>query len=181
MNTNPAVVIRDALRGLRYAIRFFNRPVRVHPSSWISADSVLSARGGGSIVIGRNCELHPMSMIMTYGGDIRIGDDCSLNPFTVVYGHGGVRIGNGVRIACHTVIIPANHMMPGDDTLVHRAPVTARGIEIADNVWIGAGARILDGVRIGENAVVGAGSVVTRDVPADATVAGVPARTIRQR
>lgn len=120
-------------------------------------------------------------MLMTYGGDIEIGDDCSINPFTIVYGHGGVRIGKGVRIACHSVIIPANHPTPDDQTALHSAPLTARGIVIGDNVWIGAGARILDGVQIGANAVVGAGSVVTRPVPANSTVAGVPAAVIRQR
>lgn len=118
---------------------------------------------------------------MTYGGDIRIGDNCSVNPFSVVYGHGGVRIGNGVRIAAQTVIIPANHTPANDNQPVHRAPITARGIDIEDNVWIGAGARILDGVRIGRNAAVGAGSVVTKSVVANATVAGVPAHVIRQR
>lgn len=120
-------------------------------------------------------------MLMTYGGDIRIGDNCSVNPFAVVYGHGGVRIGNGVRIATHVVIIPANHTPSSGKQPIRQAPVTARGIDVEDDVWIGAGARILDGVRIGRNAVIGAGSVVTRSVPADATVAGVPARVIRQR
>jgi acetyltransferase-like isoleucine patch superfamily enzyme len=181
MSGHPAVVVRNSLRRLRYAVRYFGTPVRVHPSAWVSAECRLSTRRGGSISIGRNCELHPMAMILTYGGDIRIGDDCSLNPFAVVYGHGGVRIGNGVRIATHAVIIPANHTTPHDGTPLRLAPVSARGIEIGDNVWIGAGARILDGVRIGDNAVVGAGSVVTRDVAAHTTVAGVPARTIRQR
>ena len=104
------------------------------------------------------------------------------NPFSIVYGHGGVKIGNGVRIAAHTVVIPANHTPgrreqgPCDSRLSPRAASS-----IGDNVWIGAGARILDGVQIGANAVVGAGSVVTRSVPAGATVAGVPARVIRQR
>lgn len=120
-------------------------------------------------------------MIMTYGGDICIGDDCSLNPYSIVYGHGGVRIGNGVRIAAHTVIIPANHTAVAEGQILREAPLTARGIQIDDNVWLGAGSRILDGVRIGRNAVVGAGSVVTKPVPADTTVAGVPARVIKQR
>lgn len=173
--------IVQAFRRLRFAIRFLGQPVRIHPSSWISSRSVIRVCGGGSITIGRNCEIHPFAMLMTYGGDIRIGDDCSVNPLSIVYGHGGVRIGNGVRIAAHTVIIPANHTPASCGQPVHLAPMTARGIDIADNVWIGAGARILDGVSIGANAAVGAGSVVTKSVPPSATVAGVPAQVIRQR
>lgn len=166
---------------MTYAVRYLGSAVRVHPSAWISRDSSLRISGGGSIAIGRDCEIHPLSMILTYGGNVSLGDNCSLNPFSIIYGHGGVRIGNGVRIACHAVIIPANHTMSGDETPVYRAPVTARGIRIDDNVWIGAGARILDGVHIGPNVIVGAGSVVTRSVPANVTVAGVPARVIARR
>jgi len=118
-------------------------------------------------------------MILTYGGHIAIGDNCSANPFVIVYGHGGVNIGNGVRIAAHTVIIPANHNAAADGTPLYQSGMSAKGIVIGNDVWIGAGARILDGVRIDNNAVVGAGSVVTRPVPAYATVAGVPARLIR--
>jgi acetyltransferase-like isoleucine patch superfamily enzyme len=120
-------------------------------------------------------------MILTYGGDIAIGDDCSLNPFAIIYGHGGVRIADGVRIAAHTVIIPANHNVADDVTPLHKSGTSAEGIDIGANVWIGSGARILDGVHIGRRAIVGAGSVVTKAVPEGATVVGVPARVIRQR
>jgi acetyltransferase-like isoleucine patch superfamily enzyme len=120
-------------------------------------------------------------MILTYGGDIHIGDNCSLNPFAIVYGHGGVRIGNGVRIAAHTVIVPAMHSDSAEGKALFESGITAHGIEIADNVWLGAGVAILDGVRIGRNSIIGAGSVVTKSVPANTTVAGVPARVIAQR
>ncbi len=120
-------------------------------------------------------------MLLTYGGEIQIGDDCSVNPFAIVYGHGGVKIGNSVRIAAHTVIIPANHNAPTGEVSLHLSGVTGKGIVIEDDVWLGAGCRILDGVRIGRGAIVGAGSVVTRSVEAHTTVAGVPARLIRDR
>ena len=168
-------------RRAHLAIRFLGKSVTVHPSSWLSSRSIVSVRGGGSISIGRNCEIHPFSMLLTYGGDILIGDHCSVNPYTIVYGHGGVRIGNDVRIATHTVIIPANHNVETNDQPLHQSGVTARGIEIEDHVWIGAGSRILDGVRIGRHAVVAAGSVVTRSVAEGSTVGGVPARLIKQR
>jgi acetyltransferase-like isoleucine patch superfamily enzyme len=170
-----------AWRWLRYCISYAGQPISVDPSTSISRRSVLRVIDGGSIRIGRNCTLHDYAMILTYGGDITIGDDCSLNPFAIVYGGGGVRIGNGVRIAAHTVIIPANHRTGTDDVPLHLAGIVATGITIADHVWLGSGSRILDGVQIGRNAVVGAGSVVTRSVPDNTTVAGVPARPIQPR
>jgi acetyltransferase-like isoleucine patch superfamily enzyme len=120
-------------------------------------------------------------MILTYGGDIDIGDNCSLNPFAIVYGHGGVRIGNGVRIAAHSVIVPAMHVNSAEGKALFESGITARGIEIGDNVWLGAGVTVLDGLRIGRNSIIGAGSVVTKSVPDNTTVAGVPARVIAQR
>lgn len=164
-----------------YSIRFFGRAIEIHPSSQVSRRSIIATRGGGSIVIGRNCYIHDYAMILTYGGQIEIGDHCSLNPFAIVYGHGGVRIGRSVRIAAHTVIIPANHNAATDGVPLYQTGVSAVGISIEDNVWLGAGARVLDGVHIGRNAIVGAGSVVTRSVAQDATVAGAPARIIKQR
>jgi acetyltransferase-like isoleucine patch superfamily enzyme len=150
--------------------------IRIHPTSMVSSKAVIRVCGGGSITVGRNCEIHDFAIILTYGGDIVIGDHCSVNPFTVIYGHGGTRIGNGVRIAAHSVIIPANHVAGTSDRPLHASGVTAQGIDIADDVWIGAGVTVLDGVRIGPHSIIGAGSVVTRSVPGNAVAMGVPAR-----
>ncbi len=168
-------------RAIAYWVRFRGRAVKVDPSSRVSWQSVIRTSGGGSISIGKNCEIHAFAMILTYGGDIAIGHNCSVNPFAIVYGHGGVRIGNGVRIAAHSVIIPANHNVPATGTPLYQSGISASGITIGDDVWIGSGARILDGVSVNNHAVVGAGAVVTKSVPAGATVAGVPARVIRER
>lgn len=172
---------RGVARRIEYSARFAGRPIFVHPSSWVSTRSIVSVRDGGSITIGRNCEIHPFSILMTYGGHIVIGDNCSLNPFAIVYGHGGVRIGNGVRIAAHTVIVPANHNPATDAAPLHQSGISSKGITIDDDVWLGAGSRILDGVHIHRQAIVAAGSVVTKSVAENSTVAGVPARVIRQR
>lgn len=178
---NFVLAARATARRVRYFCRFATQDISVHHSSFVSPRARLKCNGGGSITIGKNCEIHDLAMLMTYGGDVTIGDNCSVNPFTIIYGHGGVVIGDGVRIAAHCVVIPANHVVSDDDVPVYLSGVSQLGIEIADNVWIGAGARILDGVKIGRNAVVAAGGVVTKTVPDDTTVGGVPARALTIR
>jgi acetyltransferase-like isoleucine patch superfamily enzyme len=174
-----AMRVLAMLRAIGLSIRFLGRRVSVGRGSWVAASSRVVAAGGGRITIGERCEIHPLAMILAYGGDVKLGDDCSVNPFAVLYGHGGLTIGNRVRIAAQVVIIPANHNPAGDGLGLNESGVNTRGIRIDDDVWIGAGARILDGVHIGQRAIVGAGSVVTRSIEAGATVAGVPARPLK--
>ena len=111
-------------------------------------------------------------------GDLRAGADCSINPYTVIRGR--VAMGDGVRIGAHTSILGFNHSMESG-TPVFRQPLTSKGIEIGDDVWIGSHVVILDGVRVGSHAVLAASAVVTKDVPAGAVVGGNPARFIRWR
>jgi acetyltransferase-like isoleucine patch superfamily enzyme len=152
----------------------------VGPGTLVESSAVLDARGG-EIVIGRNCEVHSDARLLSYGGLISIGDDSSVNPFTILYGHHGLRIGAGVRIAAHCVLIPADHVFERTDVAIATQGTVGHGIVIEDDVWLGAGVRVLDGVTIGRGAVIGAGAVVVHDVPAFEVHAGVPARFIRRR
>ena len=162
-------------------LRFTGQRVYVQRGTRIPWKCTIRPSQGGEVRIGKNCEFHDYSLVLSYGGNVVIGDNCSVNPFVVLYGHGGLKIGKGVRIAAHVVIVPANHI-PGDESKpLYQRGVTAQGIEIGDYAWIGAGARILDGVRIGRHAIIGAGSVVNSDVPDCAVAAGVPARVLSQR
>ena len=110
-----------------------------------------------------------------------MGDHCSVNPYTIIYGHGGLEIGNGVRIAAHCVIIPANHNIDDPSIPIIKSGLTCKGICIGNDVWIGARCVILDGVTIGDGAVIAAGAVVTRNVEPFMIVGGVPAKPIRLR
>jgi len=121
-------------------------------------------------------------MLFAWGGIIEIGDDCSVNPFAILYGSPKkLSIGNYVRIAAHTVIIPANHTYDDPARPIHLQGGMSRGITIEDDVWLGAGVTVLDGVRIGRGSVIGAGSVVTRDIEPYSVAVGVPARRIKRR
>lgn len=142
----------------------------------------ISDHPDGGIDIGSRTYIHMHCVISaTYHGFVRIGCDCSINPGTQIYGAGGVTIGDHVMIAGQSAIVAFSHGQAASGTPMMQQPNTAKGISIKSDVWIGAGAKVLDGVTIGEGAIVGAGSIVLHDVEPRAVVAGVPARFIRYR
>ena len=136
---------------------------------------------GGSISIGARTLIDHGVILRPLGGFVKIGEDCSVNAYCVLYGGGGLTIGNSVRIAAHCVIVPSNHQFADVDRPIREQGLSMKGIVIEDDVWIGAGVKVLDGVTLGRGCVVGAGAVVTKSVPARTVVGGVPARTIATR
>jgi maltose O-acetyltransferase len=112
-----------------------------------------------------------------YGFNIRLGAHAFLNFNCVILDVVEVTIGEGAQIGPAVQIYAADH--PRDPAERRSGLEFGRPVRIRPNAWIGGGAIILPSVTIGEDAVVGAGSVVTRDVPAGATVAGNPGRIRR--
>jgi len=110
---------------------------------------------------------------------IKIGRNCLIGEYSVIRGQGGVQIGDRVYTSPFTQIIAVNHVFDDPHRPFVEQGITADGIVIEDDVWLGAGAIITDGVRVGQGAVVAAGAVVTKDVPAHTVVGGVPARPIK--
>jgi acetyltransferase-like isoleucine patch superfamily enzyme len=135
----------------------------------------------GRIVVGRNTMVGRHVELIPQGGSITIGSDCSLNNYVVMYGAGGITVQDGCRIATGVVIVAFNHGFDDVARPIRSQPITARGVLVESDVWIGARSVVLDGVTIRRGSVVGAGSVVTRDVPEYAVVAGNPARVLRHR
>ncbi len=111
---------------------------------------------------------------------IRIGCDSLIGEYTVIRGQGGVTIGDRVYTSPLVQILAVDHVYKDPSRSFVEQGITAEGIRIEDDVWIGAGAVVTDGVCIGKGAVIGAGAVVTCDVPPHTVVAGVPARVIRE-
>ncbi|MCA9949012.1 MAG: acyltransferase [Anaerolineales bacterium] len=110
---------------------------------------------------------------------IKIGRNCLIGEYSIIRGQGGVEIGDRVFTSPYTQIIAVNHVFDDPERPFSEQGITAAGIIIEDDVWLGAGAIITDGVHVGKGAVVAAGAVVTKDVPAHTVVGGVPARPIK--
>ena len=103
------------------------------------------------------------------------GRDVFINACCHFQDHGGVTLGDGCQIGHNVVFATLNHgLAPEDRHTTYPAPII-----LGRNVWVGSNSTILQGVTIGDNAVVAAGAVVTKDVPADAIVGGVPAKVIK--
>jgi len=109
---------------------------------------------------------------------ISIGDRCAVAEFVHIWGGGRVTIGNDVLIASHVAITSVTHET---EAAIFAESSVKKPVVVEDNVWIGQGAFIRPGVRLGTGCIVGAGAVVTKDVPANWIVAGVPAQKIRER
>ena len=111
-----------------------------------------------------------------YGMNIRLGKGVFINEGCCFQDQGGIEIGDNALIGHQVVLATLNHDLIPE----RRANMIPAPIKIGNNVWIGAHATILAGVTIGDNAVVAAGAVVTRDVPANCVVGGVPAKIIKK-
>lgn len=111
---------------------------------------------------------------------IRIGNDSLIGEYNVLRGQGGITIGDRVYTSPLVQILAVNHVYDDPRRPMVDQGITAEGIVIEDDVWIGSGAIITDGVRIGAGAVVAAGAVVTRHVEPHTVVGGVPAKLIKR-
>lgn len=112
---------------------------------------------------------------INYGKNTKIGKHVFINFDCTFLDLGGITIEDYVMLAPKVSLLTEGHPVSAND----RQTLTAGKIHIKKNAWIGAGATILPGVTIGENAVVAAGAVVSKDVPANTVVGGVPAKTIK--
>ena len=110
---------------------------------------------------------------------ITIGVKSLIGEYNVIRGQGGVTIGDRVYTSPHVQIVAVNHVFDDPQRPFTEQGITAQGIVIEDDVWIGSGAVITDGVRVGKGAVVAAGAVVTSDVAPHTVVGGVPAKLIK--
>ncbi|MDJ1471637.1 acyltransferase [Xanthocytophaga flava] len=144
------------------------------------------------IIIGENTHLRGNLQLFAYGGYLTIGNNCYIGENSYIWSGDRIDIGNNVLISHNVSIIDSNshelnHLerATGYLTIINEGHPKEKGsiltapIKIKDHAWISFNSIILKGVTIGEGAVVAAGSVVTKDVPDYALVAGNPAKIIK--
>lgn len=129
---------------------------------------------------GDNVSVHE-SVWLLWMQHLSLGSNVSIHPLCYIDAQGKVSIGDDVSIAHNVSILSFKHDFSDTTKPIKDAPCVPKEIVIENDVWFGAGARILGGVRIGTGSVIGAGAVVTKDLPPMSIAVGVPARVIKSR
>jgi acetyltransferase-like isoleucine patch superfamily enzyme len=165
-------------------LRFCNR-IKLGKGSYLDQGVYIHACPGG-VEIGEGTYVMHGSVLHVYNfrgmpnSGIWIGKNSLIGEMNVIRGQGGVHIGDRVYTSPLCQIIAVNHIFDDPDRPFTEQGITAEGVWIEDDVWIGSGAVITDGVRIGKGAVVAAGAVVNKDVSPHTVVGGVPAKVIKE-
>lgn len=141
----------------------------------------LQVARGARVEFGRFVWLGDGTKVRCHEGRVEIGAKTVLGQECTISAYKHVRIGEQCVIADRAMFIDFDHGVVEVERPIRSQGIYTRDVEVGSNVWIGYGACILRGVRVGDNSIVGTNSVVTRDVPANAVVAGIPARVIRMR
>jgi acetyltransferase-like isoleucine patch superfamily enzyme len=144
---------------------------------------VLDAKGtrNRGIVVGDGVFLGRGTILSCKDGDIVLGDHTNIGFHSEVFSGSAVTVGRHGLFAAYTYLVGGGHEFERGEVPVLAQGRTSLGIVLGDDVWLGAGAKVLDGVRIGSHVAVGAGAVVTSDLPDGVVAVGVPARVVRRR
>lgn len=144
---------------------------------------VLDAKGenNAGIDIGNGVFLGRGTILSCKDGDIALRDHVNIGFHSEIFSGSRVEVGEHGLFAAYTYLVGGGHDFERAEVPVLEQGRSSRGITLGANVWLGTGAKVLDGVRIGRNVVVGANAVVNADLPDGVVAAGIPARVIRKR
>jgi acetyltransferase-like isoleucine patch superfamily enzyme len=196
LGTNLAGVVGLGLRSIWYQIYFktcgkrpaigrgvgIKNPYAMSLGNTVLIDDGVSLEAKGekaSINIGSCVSIGKNTIVVAKDGEITLHDGVNIGSQCRIATQSRVEIGESTLVAAFSYIGPGNHKR-GDGTkaLIEEEMEIKGGVKIGARCWIGAHTTILDGVTIGDDAIVGAHSMVREDVPAGATVVGVPAKKI---
>lgn len=176
-------------------IGFLARNVKIENKNKLYTGSYFNANTGvkiscyvhNKIEFGHNCTLKNSVIISgngvlgDFGEELIVGDNVGISDNTIIYIRGAIKIGSNTIIGPNVKIISENHVYEDIKKPIRLQGTSRKGIEIGENVWIGAGVTILDGVKIGNDAIIAAGAIVNKNVDSQSIVAGIPAKLIKKR
>lgn len=136
---------------------------------------------GATLRVGRWAWIGHGSKIRVHEGEVEIGAKTVMGQECTISAFQHVSIGRECILADRVMLIDFDHGVTEVDRPIRLQGIYKRDVRVGHNVWIGYGACLLRGVSVGENSVIGTNSVVTKKVPANAVVGGVPANIIRMR
>ncbi len=192
-------VVRGAWKGLffkeRHGIAFVGKGVKIRHARHIRTQGGLTLNDGvylnalskGGITFGNNVSVGAGSIIectgviRELGEGITIGNHVGFAQNAFISVRGNVEIGDDCIFGPNVSIHSENHVFSDLNTPIRLQGATRQGVRIGRDCWVGNGAIILDGVTIGDGCVIAAGAVVTKDVPENSVVGGVPAKVLRKR
>jgi acetyltransferase-like isoleucine patch superfamily enzyme len=172
------LIVRLARRKL---LTRYGRRLKLDGLAFIGPGVILEIGKTGHVELGRwswighGTKIRAHEGVVSIGAKTVLGQECTISAFQ------HVSIGRECVVADRVMLIDFDHGVVEVERPVRVQGIYKRDVRIGNNVWIGYGACILRGVTVGDNAIIGTSSVVTRDVPANAVVAGAPARVIRMR
>jgi len=183
---------RNGMLNHRYALllwRFCWRRLLTRAGRRWRTDGLLFLGRGLEIQIAKDAEVRfgrfvwigDGTKVRCHEGLVEIGEKTVMGQECTISAYQRVRIGAECVIADRAMFIDFDHGTSEVERAIRVQGIYKRDVIVGSNVWIGYGACVLRGVSVGDNAIVGTNSVVTKDVPANAVVAGIPARVIRMR
>ena len=167
--------------GRRKLLTLYGRRLKLDGLAFIGPKVTLQIGRRAHIELGRWSWLGHGTKIRCHEGVVSIGAKTVLGQECTISAYQHVSIGRECVIADRVMLIDFDHGVVDVERPIRLQGIYMRDVRVGNNVWIGYGACILRGVTVGDNAVIGTNSVVTRDVPANAVVGGVPARVLRMR
>lgn len=178
-NSSSKDIEKQHIRGMTLCDKFNRTPLKKIKSKQRTLEKLIPSAKGKCLGVFSPfyCE---------YGVNITVGNGCFVNYNCTFLDVSPITLGNGVWIGANVTLATPNHSLIAEERLVSDYPDGTHDLEYSDPItvkdgcWICSGAIICGGVTIGENCVIAAGSVVTRDVPPNSLVAGVPAKVIRK-
>ena len=173
---------RNVTFGVNVVLRHPQK-IRIGDNVVIDDGCCLDAKGtdnegitiGDGVFVGRN------TILSCKNGDIVIDARANIGFNVEIFSASRVHLGENTLVAAYTYLVGGDHLYDQLDRPVLDQGRTARGIEVGDNVWLGAHVVVSDGSKVGRDAIIGAGAVVVGEVAAFHIAAGVPAKTIRDR